>query len=121
MHVSNLSNIDFAILIIIICLHEAGLELLEHCVGDSLEGRQRAAIWCEFLITLDLSAESALSTYLGTNVRSICAGHKLTQKAIQLGALNITIACGHIIKRQTVRNGLGEKYISIKEYTPSLS
>lgn len=44
MHVSYLSDIDFAILIIIVGLHEAGLQLLQHCVGDSLnvEDEERA-------------------------------------------------------------------------------
>jgi len=33
---THLSDIDFAILIVIVGLHEAGLQLLEHGVRDSL-------------------------------------------------------------------------------------
>lgn len=40
-HFTYLPNVDFAILIIIVSLHETRFQLLKHCVGDSLKMEKR--------------------------------------------------------------------------------
>jgi len=81
--ITHLSDIDFTILIVIVGLHEAGLQLFEHgvryCLGIGTEG-------------LRCNCSIPLQTYLWTNVCGIGTRHELPQESVQLGALNVAIS-----------------------------
>lgn len=47
---THLSDVDFAILVVVVGLHKAGLELLQHGVGYSLESLNSKRLFCRALV-----------------------------------------------------------------------
>lgn len=78
---THLADVDLAVLVVVVGLHEARLQLHQHVVGHGLRKKR----------SRDHRGLGG-TTHFGTHVGGVGARHKLPQEPVQLRPLDVAVA-----------------------------